>query len=136
MPEQPATASPTRTPRPRKKKTRARLPRETNPTTAASDPHDTSTSDGALTRARPARRSVAPRPRPPDSLTTAPPGTSGPPTVPGPRPDDGSGDVDRRTDRAYHLARAIAGFHTTISPENAARLADILTIDMNASPDR
>ncbi|WP_157905333.1 hypothetical protein [Parafrankia colletiae] len=56
--------------------------------------------------------------------------------MPGPRPDDGSGDVDRRTDRAYHLARAIAGFHTTISPENAARLADILTIDMNASPDR
>lgn len=130
MPEQPAAPSPTRTTRPRKKRTRARPPRENDPA-AAPDPHDIDASDRALIRARPARRSVASRPRPPDRRTAALSDAPDPPAG----PDDGSGDVDRRTDRAYHLARAIAGFRTTISAENAARLADILTIDMGSSPD-
>ncbi|TCJ35906.1 hypothetical protein [Parafrankia sp. BMG5.11] len=57
-----------------------------------------------------------------------------PPTATtGPTGDDD--EVSRRTDRAYHLARTIARFRATISPEGAARLADILTIDTNPPTD-
>lgn len=73
----------------------------------------------------------------PSTEPTEPPATTAP-TIPeptGPPADDAEDEANRRTDRAYHLARTIARFRATISPDGAARLADILTINTNPPHD-